>query len=1201
VTRRAYAALALGATLYSTAVLAQPGASQPAPPPSQPTPVRNEPGPTGPGLGAPRAPVSTAPITLDAKELEQLKDNEAEYDRFIQAAAENDARMRSIAKHEYDTRTGDLDKRYSDRIAKTEADRIKRHSDTVALLEKFLVNHPNHETFTPDAMFRLADLYLDQADEELDAKLSAQEKQLKDAAATGSGDTGGSGDSAALMADYSKSLDLWEQILKKFPTYRQTPSTLYLLAYYGKTRDERRSLQTFLALACSNKYKWDGTPEPVPTRAEAIKRAEGKTLRDPYADCQPYPGAETELVRHAWVRGIADYHFLVPGEIDEAIAAYLKVADTGQDSKLYAESLYKLAWSYYKRDFLEDSIKRFDASIKLYDSVVAAGGQPSLELRDESLQYIAVAFTDPWNGETDTNAPLAFDRATAFYKGRENEPHVRDVWVALGKAFADLQAWDQAVASYKIAIGPPWELDPHAPTVYQEIVNVYEAKGDKLAADAAAADLALRYAPGTSWFVANEHDREAMESQRRISERALYVAAINTKTAAKNMRLDYENSSKKDPQAKADYLAMYAKSVELFRSFVSAYPDSDQTYEFNYQTGEALFFSEHYMEAAQSYRWVRDHKDISEVHYLDAARSVVNSYEAERDHEIADGRLPPLRPPTAAELRAMPQPLTPQPIPEIYLQLQQEYDNYQQHVPDPAVAPGQGNNAAVISLVYLHIDDAISRFQKVVDQFCHSPPPDPKSPPYAAKAKDGLLSIYEATGNLDAFEATNKAFITNGCGDKSSIDLAISQNRSLNFQRATELFRKQDYVPAGDAFYKFYKTAPQTDSDLPTALYNSAVSYKLGDRPKTAISLFKEFTANPKKEYRESAYYLDAVRLTAASYQAAFDYDNAVATYLQLYDVAKRAKKTGLKPPPPLPGEKPITLEELGLTALYNAAFAAELNRDFKKSIDLYQQYGRVEPDRRKQDRALWEIASIYKQSGDVADMTDTLDRWRRLYGKDPGNEDDYVQGFYDTGVIYKRKGRNADAAKLGQATIDAWKARGKIPKGRGAKLAGEWELQFAEDYYAKNFEPYEIKKAAATVPQLNQQRADLDKVRKATEEKYKALDDYQIVEYSMGALVRFGDIQYGYGRKLSDAPVPTPIQNASNPDVLAKYESDRDKALAKYLDEAKQDWDQVDQTGRQNGISNRWTQAAREDLGREFPQQYKSLHQELVQGTDAP
>src|SRR6185503_4691208 len=340
-------------------------------------------------------------------------------------AQENDKRVRAIARTEYDGRTHELEARYAERIAKTETDRTKRHTDTIALLEKFLQNHPDRAQETPDAMFRLAQLYIDQANDEVDAKYAALE-------AAGSNASQTQQDQAAIVADSSKSIALWEDILRKFPSYRQTPSTLYLLAYYGKTKDERRSLEIFLALACSNRYTWDAKPPAAPTHEEAIKRVESKQLRDPYADCTPYPGADPELVRHAWVRGIADYHFLIPGELDEAIAAYLKVANGGNESRLYAESLYKLAWSYYKRDMLKSSIERFDQSVKLYDDTVAKGEQPPLELRDESIQYIAVAFTDPWEGETDTDPVKAFSRAQAFYKGRENEKHVRDVWVALG-------------------------------------------------------------------------------------------------------------------------------------------------------------------------------------------------------------------------------------------------------------------------------------------------------------------------------------------------------------------------------------------------------------------------------------------------------------------------------------------------------------------------------------------------------------------------------------------------------------------------------------------------------------------------------------------------------------------------------------------------------------------------------------------------
>lgn len=1175
--RRLSAFVALGSLLFSTIAAAQPGTA-----PTGPTPVPVSDPATGPGLG-PQRPITPInvninPIQLSPQEKDQLKDIESEYERFTAAATEHDTRMRAIARREFDTRTNELQSKYADRIAKTEAQLSKKHGDTVAMLEKFLVNHPDHEQFTPDAMFRLADLYIDVADQEVEAQLVAQEQ------------SGQPMPEGGIIADYTRSTTLWEQILTKFPVYRQTPSTLYLLAYYGKSKDERRSLHIFLALTCANQFKWNDASSKPPTREEALKRIANKSLRDPYATCTPYPNAEVELVRHAWVRGIADYHFTVPGEIDEAIAAYLKVANGGNESKLYAESLYKLAWSYYKRDYLEDSIKRFDESVKIYDEIVAQGGIPALELRDESIQYISVAFTDPWDGETDSNPTKAFERARAFYKGRENEPHVRDVWVALGKAFAELQAWDQAVDSYKIAIGPPWELNPKNPVVHQEIVNVFELKGDKFAADAAAAELATRYAPGTPWFAANEKDREAMDNQRRIAERALYAATRNTHSAATQMRKDYEAAAKKDPQLKQDYLAMYSKAVELYRTFVQTYPESDYVYEFTFLQGEALYWSERYPEAIVAYTWVRDHRDLGTVYYIDSARSILQSYEAEAAKLVAEGKLQPLKVPTIAELKAS-QPWTPQPIPDVYVKLQAEYVNYQNVVQDPKAAPGQGINAALISLAYLHTDDAITRFGSVMEKFCGAPE--------AGKAKDGILAIYEAQSNFDAIEQTNKKFISQKCGDAAAIQLAVSQNRSLNFSRAADLYKQQKYVPAAEAFYKFYKTAPNNDPDLPVALYDAAVSYKLADRPKTAISLFKEFTANPAKNFRESPYYLDSMRLTAASYQAAFDYDNAIKTYLELYATTKTAKAKGIKAPDPLPGEQPRTLEQIGLDALFNAALAAELNRDFKKAIDLYKQYQRVEPDRRKQDRALWSIGGIYRQSGDVNNMVSTLDSWRAKYGKDAGNEDDYVQSFYDTAALRKKKGQTGLAKTAGQAAIDAWKARGATKNSRGAKLAGEWQLQFAEDYFAATWEPYAIKSAAKTVNEAKAQNTALEKLKTAAEDRYLALDPYGVAELSMAAKVRYGDVQYSFGQKIADAPIPVPV--AKNEVAVAAYEEQRDKNLTKYLNEAKGQWMEVLDLAKRNGISNKWSRKAQENLGREFPQEFTVLRQEIIQGTDAP
>jgi hypothetical protein len=284
-----------------------------------------------------------------------------------------------------------------------------------------------------------------------------------------------------------------------------------------------------------------------------------------------------------------------------------------------------------------------------------------------------------------------------------------------------------------------------------------------------------------------------------------------------------------------------------------------------------------------------------------------------------------------------------------------------------------------------------------------------------------------------------------------------------------------------------------------------------------------------------------------------------------------------------------------------NAALASELNRDFKNAIELYTQYSAIEPDRRKKDRALWSIAGIYRQQGDLNSMVDAYDKWRGRYGRDSGNEDDYVQTFYDTALANKKKNRPVAARKAGQETIDAWKARGSIKAGRGAKLAGEWQLELAEDWYANQWDPYQLKTAAKSLAEAKYQAAQLDRLKTQAEDKYLALDPYGVVEYSMAAKVRYGDIQYGAAQKIADAPIPVPVARSGNDEVIAAYETQRDANLKKKLDEAKLQWSEVYDLAKKNGLSNKWSRKALENLGREFPGEYTPLRQEIIQGTDAP
>jgi tetratricopeptide (TPR) repeat protein len=446
-----------------------------------------------------------------------------------------------------------LEKRFADAIKKAEDEERKKHLEAIALLEKFIIEYPEHPQFTPDAMFRLADLYLDEANYEFERTFDAQ------AEAAASADPAAAPAEDMQRADYSKSLALWTTIIEKFPDYRQRAGTMYLLAYYLKeTGEDRRSLAVYRGLVCGNKYNPLGAPPPAPNRDKVrlSTAVESKrSFKNPYGDCVAIT-EDKDLVEDAWVRGIGDIHFLTPGELNEAIISYEKVA-RNKKSKYYDEALYKLAWSYYRNvDFLK-AIAAFDESVKYSDELVAQGKDP-LPLRPEALLYIAIAFTDPWSLDEQPDPVRAFDRAVSFYKDRMNEPHVRDVFVQLGDTF---EATDQAVASWRIAL-ERWPLHPTNPIVHGKIVAAYEKKGDSDKADEEAAKLATAYQQGTEWYAANETNREAMEAQARIRERMLRAAAENIHKAAQQARVEYLNAPTE--AGKQKYVGLYKRAAELY-------------------------------------------------------------------------------------------------------------------------------------------------------------------------------------------------------------------------------------------------------------------------------------------------------------------------------------------------------------------------------------------------------------------------------------------------------------------------------------------------------------------------------------------------------------------------------------------------------------------------------------------------------------
>jgi TolA-binding protein len=1141
-----------------------------------------------PVAAQPAAASRTRALELSPAELAELRQQEADFARYREAADKHQERIRAVLLGEYRDRVSRLDKRFAAGLRKAEAEQRQRHAGAIARLEAFIADYPSHAQFTPDAMFRLADLYLDAANRAFEAQLEAGMAALE--ASSAPDDPTADGGLQA-TADYTRSIGLWTDIIKRFPAYRQRPGTLYLLGYYLKqTGDDRRALQVFRGLVCADRYDPLGPPAAPPRAASSVAAAK-RAFVDPYARCRAV-APDRDLAEDAWVRGVGDIHFATPGELNEAIAAYGRVA-ANASSKFFDEALYKLAWSYYRNDDFLKGIEAFDRSIVYSDALVAQGKDP-LPLRPEALQYIAIAFTDPWTLVEQPDPVRAYDRAYTFYKDRLKEPHVRDVFEQLGDTFVVLEAYDQAIDAYELALAK-WPLHPRDPEVHQKVVNAFEAKGDADAADAEASKLVARYSPNTEWYRANEMDRDAIDSATRINERMLRAAAENVHKAAQAARAAYLAAP--TPDGRVAYARLYARAAGLYRRFIDEYPTSDLTYEFTYRIGETLFFAERYLDAIAYYRWVRDHRDLSQQRFEQAARSIVQAYQKEVDRLVALRKIVEPKVRTIDELRAMPRPIQAMAMPPIQRDLQAALDEYQTLISDPASAPTMGLLAALVSYRYLRLDDAVPRFQKVLDRFCGTPE--------AVRAKDGLLAIYEARDEDRQFRATNDAFIAKRCGSDEDISLARSQNRSKVFRMAEELFRAKDYDGAAISFYRYYKQAEAADLNKPTALYNAALAYDKSGKPKTAAYLFREFTETPAPEFRDSEYYLPALYATAVSSYRAFDYPRAVTAYL---DVVRVANEPGRKKPA---GER--TLEQIRLDALFNAATLRELDRVFYDprgepgtgAAMLYQRYAELEPNRRKADRARWAIARVWVEAQDLALAAKAYAEWRTMFGTDAGNVDDVLFSHYTMAKLYEKKGKPKEARAAKTAAIVAWGSLGRPTGTAAADMAAEFDFELAEASYANDFEPYKPGKAR-TEAEAKKTLTGIEQVASRTRERFLGLAKYQSGPWGMAALVRLGDTFFFQALKVTEIPIPREIEtlDAKFPEkeILLRYQ-DAITALVKPLEEqARTQWVKVVTAAKQQGVSNKWTQLAQERLHDFISQdEFPVLRESLVEGTQTP
>ncbi len=563
--------------------------------------------------------------------------------------------VHQIVQKQFDERRRFLGDNYEQAIRDLEV--LERNEREAAILrfEEFLSRYPDDPQYTPDAMFRLAELYYEKANDDYELALQAHRTAAKEAVAEGRDPP------PEPVKSYAPSIALYQQLITGFPEYKFVHGMYYLLAYclgeMGQGDEAQIAYRTLI---------------------------------------ERYP--ESPFVPEAWVR-LGDWHFdeVKADSLQRSAEAFTKMYGF-PGHPLYARAIYKLGWTYYRMDDFEHAV---DSFTRLLDHYVAAsrksGERPGGDVWPEAVQYTAISFADEtWGGVA---------RAKAFFEARGGRPYEAEVYARLGDVYFDETKYNLAVEAYQqVLVRDPLSAD--APKVQAKIVLAW-SRGRQFDKEAAERErLVATYSEGTVWWEKNKGDPDLVASVRELTERSLLRAASFHHAQAQ--------THKQEKRLEAA-VGEYRVAARAYGNYLAKFPHSKQAYELSYNYADCLYNALEFDAAARVYAAVRDDPSGDRFE-AEAALSAVISWEGEVTRLQRTGDLEDRKVLLSTD-RKETEVVKAEPVPYVYVHLVRDSDvllaRYPAHPKGAAIAYKTGE----VFYKYGDYDEARCRFEEVMTRW----------------------------------------------------------------------------------------------------------------------------------------------------------------------------------------------------------------------------------------------------------------------------------------------------------------------------------------------------------------------------------------------------------------------------------------------------------------------------------------------------
>ena len=999
----------------------------------------------------------------------------------------------------------------------------------IARHKQFLLRYPDHPDYTPDAMFRLAELYYEKAQVDYSNAEERFDEQY---------DLYRRGKVArppkAPMLTFASSIELYEQIIARFPTYRYIDSAFYLLGYSYLNMD-----------------RFD----------DAIKSYEGLVTG--------YP--ESRHIDEGLLR-LGELYFDI-GEWSKATRAYAQVLKH-PDSKFFELAFYKMAWSYANDDQYQVAINKFMDLIDHYASDPSkAQDDRSAMLRAEVIEYVAKTLAeDDWDGDGLPDPDAGVTRGFAFL-AKERAAN-REILRKYADTLYDLHErpkYFEAIKVYQKYLSLESNA-PDDPEIQERIIAIYDILGDVDGGIRERKVLVDRYGKDGDWYQANATNATAIQKSEEFIEKYSQERALALHANAQKTKM--EGQAEGD-QAKLNRSSeLYGEAALAYLDYLGRYPHAAQGYDLTYYLADSLYYSKQYPQAAVYYAKVRDWPDPEKNEYLElSAFSTISCQEEHIERLIDAGKLPKWSlskeieevkeaEGDAEEKKGGVRRVTAKAIPEAVLTYVAAMDSYVSkglnRKDDPDMQGKLAYKAAEVFLRFKNYDEARKRFEVVLNTY-------PKQV-VGAYAAANIINTYWEENDIQNVKKWAKVIDEKDIGKPEERKKWKKEIRMFEmgaqFETAMKFLAEKKNVEAAKEFISLVDANPDFD-EADKALLNAALALQDAHRYEESARVFERIVTEPK--FKKSKYLESALFNLAENYKRFYNFEKAIWGYRTLYDKYPKGENASY--------------------ALYQAAELLEYNQQLEEAIDLFKLYVKVFPEREETPGITWRIVMDYEKMGDEGRYIQALETFIKQQYTSAKVSRQVLGSHMRLATIYRLRGDSRKAKRYYEKTLEEFKLRAFEMGGYESKWPAEAVFQLLEE----RFEEYQ---AIQVVGSLEKQGKAIQQKRKLLAELEVAYADifpYKSVDWTVSAFYRVGRIWQLLAKAVYEAPIP----DALSQEEVDIYRMQLEDIAMKWENTAIERYELTIKNAREMNVMNEWTKKTLARLNEYKPTEYPLFKEE--------